>query len=65
MGHSGLFDHGSSAVLSQTVVALGQNGFQPAVNLGGVTNPRETAAGDFNGDGKMDLVAPTWASPAQ
>jgi uncharacterized protein (TIGR03437 family) len=52
----------ASPVLSQVVLGLGQKGFQPAVPYGGVAFPREAASGDFNGDGKMDLVAANFAS---
>ena len=45
-----------SAALKQTILALGESGFQTEVNFSGVNNPGGLAVGDFNGDGKADLV---------
>jgi len=45
--------------LGSVTILLGKgNGtFQPAINLtNGITNPDSLAAGDFNGDGKLDLA---------
>jgi uncharacterized protein (TIGR03437 family) len=46
----------SSATLALRVGAIGQTGFQPATTFSGVSFPRFIAVGDFNGDGRADLV---------
>jgi len=56
------FAAGASPVLAQTVVALPQSGFKPAVNINIPalfsvgSSPQSVAIGDFNGDGKADLA---------
>lgn len=51
-----------AAVLSQAIEALESrrllsvNGFQPAVNYAAGRDPSAMASGDFNGDGRLDLV---------
>ncbi len=47
---------GASAPIQQTVLGLGQNGFQKQAAYPGVINPFALAAGDFRGNGKLDLV---------
>ena len=49
-------DTAASSSLSQSVSALTENGFDAAVNYPTGTEPYGTAVGDFNGDGKPDLV---------
>jgi uncharacterized protein (TIGR03437 family) len=46
----------TSAPIPQIVSGLGENGFQKQVTYTGVSNPDGLAAGDFNGDGNLDLV---------
>lgn len=56
------FDSGGASVTKTfsltvtTPVACGSAALSPAVNVGVGTSPRATAAGDFNRDGKQDLV---------
>jgi hypothetical protein len=40
----------------------GDGTFQPPVNYPAGDGPESLAAGDFNGDGKLDLVVANWAS---
>ncbi|HYL38429.1 MAG TPA: FG-GAP-like repeat-containing protein [Bryobacteraceae bacterium] len=49
----------TSTAISQTVITLQQNGFQPFVNVSGANlfDARLIAVGDVNGDGFTDLVA--------
>ncbi len=46
----------TSAAVAQTVNTAPQNSFQAAVNYSVGTTPYSVAIGDFNGDGKPDLV---------
>jgi hypothetical protein len=46
----------TSAMLSQTVSALAQEGFQSTVTIGGISFPRAIAVSDFNGDGLADVA---------
>jgi hypothetical protein len=48
-----------SAPFQQTVDAVAGNGFNPAVNYPAGSFPLYMAAGDFNGDGKVDLAVAT------
>ena len=48
----------TSAALTQIVGALAQSGFQQAVNYGVGSGSYDVAVGDFNNDGKADLVVP-------
>jgi hypothetical protein len=50
---------GSSAPISQTVVAGASLGFQPAAAYATTATSEFTAVGDFNGDGKQDLAVAT------
>jgi hypothetical protein len=54
---SSAFSGSSSAILIQTVNAVPTTGFQSAVSYNADIGPYSIAVGDFNGDGKMDLVA--------
>ncbi|HYL72709.1 MAG TPA: FG-GAP-like repeat-containing protein [Bryobacteraceae bacterium] len=56
------FQSSASTALSQRVASLGQNGFQPAVNYADGTLPRVVTVGDFNGDGRADLAAPSFGT---
>ena len=56
------FAASASAAITQTVVALPQNGFLPAVNYNVGSSPGCVALGDFNGDGKADLVVGNYFS---
>ncbi|HEV8147920.1 MAG TPA: FG-GAP-like repeat-containing protein [Bryobacteraceae bacterium] len=47
---------GSIAYYSLRVGSIGQTGFQAAATYGGVSFPRFIAVGDFNSDGRADLV---------
>jgi uncharacterized protein (TIGR03437 family) len=47
----------ASAPFAQTVVALGQNGFLPAVKYPVPGFVSSVAVGDFNGDGRVDLAS--------
>ena len=48
-----------SAPFEETVNAVAGNGFNPAVNYPAGSFPLYMAAGDFNGDGKVDLAVAT------
>ncbi len=48
-----------STPFPQTVNAVAGNGFNPAVNYAAGTMPLYMAAGDFNGDGNVDLAVAT------
>ncbi len=50
------FAASASAMVVQTVSAVPQNGFRPAVNYNAGSGPAFVAVGDFNGDGKADLA---------
>jgi hypothetical protein len=50
-------DASVSAAVTETVNALPQNGFQPAVSYVTGNTPTWVATGDFNRDGKTDLAA--------
>jgi uncharacterized repeat protein (TIGR01451 family) len=47
----------TSAPLPVTVTAVAGQGFASAVNYGVGPQPRSVAVGDFNGDGRLDLVS--------
>ncbi|MEI9974354.1 MAG: FG-GAP-like repeat-containing protein [Ignavibacteriota bacterium] len=50
------FSASTSPKMSQTVAANPAKGFQRAANFAGADTPTSIAIGDFNGDGKSDLV---------
>ncbi len=52
----------TSATVAQTVVAEPGNSFQAAVDYTAGAQPNFVAAGDFNGDGRVDLVVANSAS---
>ena len=49
----------TSTPFQQTVNAVAGNGFNPAVNYAAGSFPLYMTAGDFNGDGKVDLAVAT------
>lgn len=59
-GNAGVADDGNVSVL----LGNGDGTFQAAVNVAAGKNPASIVAGDFNGDGKLDLAVSNRGDPA-